>query len=489
MKKTLLVVAAVGLFSGLAGAYLFQLISPLQVVLQYATPHSTNYSSEQGTQQARAVNNLAMASSGTDLVKASSIATPCVVFIKTVSQQQQRYVDPFFDFWSNMDFFGRRGPVTSSGSGVIISNDGYIVTNLHVVKDADQIEVVLNNNKQAYKAKLIGTDGSTDLALIKIEAKGLQHMTFGNSDDVQIGEWVLAVGNPFNLTSTVTAGIVSAKGRNINVVNNRFPIESFIQTDAAINPGNSGGALVNTKGDLVGINTAIASNTGSYNGYGFAIPSNIVQKIVKDLIEFNEVQRGYTGLDVKDIDAGMAVKLNINDNLGVYVQYVLPSGPSDEAGVKNGDIIVKVNEKPIDSKAIFDEQISYFRPGDRIKFGILRNGKPLDIYIKLINREGNTAILKKQTVTSNTLGADFQIVPKVEAERLGIRTGIKITNIRNGRIRNMGIPEDFIITSFNRKEYTQAEELIKDLETARGQIIIEGINANGSRGFYSFYTY
>lgn len=473
---------AVAFASGVLGAFTFHVVMPKRIVFQQAASPQE--------EQPAGINQVGYkaAFAGTeDFVKASQISTPCVVFIKTTSQQQMSS-DPFFDFWSNMDFFGRRGPVTSSGSGVIISSDGYIVTNLHVIKDADQIEVITNNNKHSYQAKVIGTDGATDLALLKIEAKAMPHIVFGNSDNVKIGEWVLAVGNPFNLTSTVTAGIVSAKGRNINIVNNRFPIESFIQTDAAINPGNSGGALVNINGDLVGINTAIASNTGSYNGYGFAIPVNIVQKIVKDLIEFKEVQRGFTGMDVKDIDAPLADKLNINDNLGVYVQYVLPEGPGDQAGVKNGDLVIRVNEKSIDSKAIFDEQLSYARPGDKLKLTLLRNGKEVEVYVKLINREGNTAIMKKNTVTSTTLGADFQPISKVEADKYKIRSGIKISNIRNGSIRNMGIPEDFIITSFNKKEYTSAEEFISDFEKTRGQLLIEGLYSNGSRGFYSFYT-
>ncbi len=480
MKK-LIYFVLIAFVSGIVGAFAFHLLLPKYVLMQSGASIPNNEPSINNASYQQAL------SSSEDMIKASQVSTPCVVFIKTISQQQM-YNDPFTDFWSNMDFFGRRGPVTSSGSGVIISADGYIVTNLHVVKDADQIEVITNNNKHSYKAKLIGSDGSTDLALLKIETKGLAHMSFGNSDNLKIGEWVLAVGNPFNLTATVTAGIVSAKGRNINIVNNRFPIESFIQTDAAINPGNSGGALVNLQGELIGINTAIASNTGSYNGYGFAIPANIVSKIVKDLVEFKEVQRGFTGMDVKDIDAAMADKLSINDNLGVFVQYVLPGGPSADAGVQNGDVIVKVNEKPIDSKAIFDEQISYYRPGDKIKLGLLRNGKPTEAYVKLINREGNTAIVKKQSVGSESMGADFQVISKMEAEKYGVRSGIKIINVRNGRIRNMGIPEEFIVTSFNRKEYQKAEDLIKDMETARGQILIEGIHPNGSRGFYSFYT-
>ena len=210
---------------------------------------------------------------------------------------------------------------------------------------------------------------------------------------------------------------------------------------------------------------------------------------MRDLIEYNEVQRGFTGMDVKDIDAPLAEKLSINNNLGVFVQYVLPEGPSDEAGIKNGDVVIKVNEKEIESKALFDEQVSYFRPGDKIKLTILRGGKQQELYIKLINKEGNTAITRKQSITSTTLGADFSMLPKIEAEKYGVKSGVKVSNIKNGRIRNMGIPDDFIITTFNKKEYTKAEDLIKDLESTRGQMLIEGIYANGSRGFYSFYSY
>jgi serine protease Do len=483
MKKYTLILFF-AFFSGILGAFTFHVLLPKRVVLQQAAGSPQTQESMVSSVSTRNVVALSE-----DFVKASQVATPCVVFIKTISQQQQTSTDPFYDFWSNMDFFGHRGPVTSSGSGVIVSKDGYIVTNFHVVKDADQIEVITNNNKHSYKAKLIGTDASTDLALIKIEGGNLQHIVFGNSDNVKVGEWVLAVGNPFNLTSTVTAGIVSAKGRNINIVNSRFPIESFIQTDAAINPGNSGGALVNTSGELVGINTAIASNTGSYNGYGFAIPVNIVQKIIRDLVEFNEVQRGFTGLDVKDIDAILANKLNVNDNLGVYVQSVLLTGPSDIAGVKVGDVIIRVNEKPIDSKAIFDEQISYARPGEKIKLTLLRGGKELEVSLKLINKEGNTAIMRKNTVTSASLGADFEPVSKVEAERYGIRSGIKVTNIKGGKFGQMNFPEEFIITSFNKKEYINAQEFVNDFDKTRGQLLIEGLYPNGSRGVFSFYTY
>lgn len=476
MKKWTII--AVSFISGIVGAFVFSELKPNTVFYQVSADSQNSVSSAN-------YNSTMLESSS--FVKASKDATPAVVFIKTLSNQRN-YVDPFFDFWNNMDFFGRRGPVASSGSGVILTEDGYIVTNNHVVKDADVIEVITNNQKQSYKAKVVGTDPSTDLALLKIEGTNLPHLTLGNSDNVEIGEWVIAVGNPFNLTSTVTAGIVSAKGRNINIVNNQFPIESFIQTDAAINPGNSGGALVDLNGKLIGINTAIASNTGSYNGYGFAIPVNIVSKIVKDLIEFKEVQRGFTGMEVKDIDADLAKKLNINNNLGVYISSVLAEGPADNAGLRAGDIIIKVNGRDIDSKSIFDEHIEYLRPGEKAKMTIVRNGKEMEFAVSLLNREGTTAIMRKGTVSSDILGADFQAVPKIEKDKLGIKNGIRISNLRQGRMAGMGLSDGFIIISLNKKEYEKPDELIKDLEKVRGQIVIDGIFPNGGRGVFSFYS-
>ncbi len=419
-----------------------------------------------------------------DFVKASSVATPTVVFIKTVSNTQNQRND----IWDMWDFFGQRGPSYSSGSGVIISKDGYIVTNNHVIKDADKIDVILNNNKRTYSAKLIGADPNTDLALVKIDASDLQAVTFANSDNLKTGEWVLAVGNPFNLTSTVTAGIVSAKGRNINVNQNaQFPIESFIQTDAAINPGNSGGALVNLNGELVGINTAIQSQTGSYVGYGFAIPGNMVGKIVKDLIDFGEVQKGFTGMDVKDIDAATASAKGINN--GVIVNEVYEDGPASKSGLKADDIIIKVDNKAIESKAIYEEQISYHRPGDAVKIIYVRDGKENSSEIKLINKDGNTAITKKYSVNSAKLGAEFQPISKAEKNKLGIDAGVRVSNIRNGAIRQMNIPEGFVIYKLNNKTYTEPSDLIHDLENINGRIVIEGYYADGGKATYSFFTY
>lgn len=476
MKKQITISLFFGLLAGFAGAWMFQHLPQSQVI---------SFAPDALETPVRNASYHNLPVSG--FTEATKKATPAVVYIKTITQGKVQQ-GGMFDFW-NFDFFGQRGPSTSSGSGVIISEDGYIVTNNHVVDEADDIEVITNNQKRSFKARVIGTDPSTDLALLKIDAKGLPKIFFGNSENLAVGDWVLAVGNPFNLTSTVTAGIVSAKGRNINIVNNSFPIESFIQTDAAINPGNSGGALVDVSGNLIGINTAIASNTGSYNGYGFAIPSNMVAKIVKDLVEHGEVQRGYTGMTLKDISSDLAEKINLNGNAGVYVQQVMEEGPASQAGIEPGDVITKTDGKIIESLANFDEQISLHRPGDLVKISYVRKGKTAETTLSLINKEGNTAILKKYTYQSRSLGAELTPVSKTEKEQFNIENGIKITGIRAGKIRNMGFQEGSIITRFNGKGYDKPEELEKVLNEARGSISIEGISPQGSRFNYNFYGY
>ncbi len=420
-----------------------------------------------------------------DFIEASRISTPSVVFIKTESEMQVRSSFWFFDF----DPFGQIGRVSSTGSGVILSSDGYIVTNYHVVKNADKIEVVLNQRKTSYAAKLVGSDPSTDLALLKIEAKNLPFVEVANSDQVQIGEWVLAVGNPFNLTSTVTAGIVSAKGRNIHVVDNNFPIESFIQTDAAINPGNSGGALVNLKGQLIGVNTAIASKTGSYVGYGFAIPANIVSKIVQDLKEFGQTQRGFAGVDVVDIDEKIAAKIGDNIQNGVYVTKVNENNSDAKKALKAGDVILKIDNTEIGSKAIYDEQLAYHRPGDIIHLVILREGSKIERDLKLVNQEGNTDFLKRNVYSSENLGADFEPISKIEKDLYGISMGYKVSNIRNGKLRKMNIEEGFIFTSVNRQTEETVEEFVELLEGITGQVRIEGVSPSGGKQFMSFYIY
>ncbi len=460
---------------GLAGAALLNWMQSKPELTSNSAPDSLDVQMVDYTSSQALAGNV-------DFVQASKRSTPCVVFIKTISNAPQ---SSYWDDWFNFDMFGRRGKVSSSGSGVILTADGYIVTNNHVVDGAESIEVILNNNRYQYKATIVGTDPSTDLALLKIDAKNLPAIEIGNSEKVDIGEWVLAVGNPFNLTSTVTAGIVSAKGRNINVVNNSFPIESFIQTDAAINPGNSGGALVNLNGQLVGINTAIASKTGAYNGYGFAIPVNIVSKIIKDLKEYGEVQRAFTGMEVVDITAEILEKTGNVEN-GVYVGFVGKNGPADKAGLKEGDVIFKVNGQDVNSKAMFDEQIAYYRPGENIEF-TLSTGKTKSL--TLVNREGTTAMLKRKLVHSNTLGADFEKISKVEKDRFQVENGIRVSNITGNVLRRMNIPDGFIFVKINNVSFDDEEKLIKALEQMRGRIVIEGVHPNGTKQVLSYYYY
>ncbi len=431
------------------------------------------------------VSNMNTGVGSVSFIEASKTSTPTVVFIKTSSQAtiNSNPFSWFFDPYSS-----RSQTVTSSGSGVIISKDGYIVTNNHVIAGAEKIVVILNQRKKEFAAKLIGADPSTDLALLKIDAADLAAIEFANSDNVQIGEWVIAVGNPFNLTSTVTAGIVSAKGRNINIVDNQFPIESFIQTDAAINPGNSGGALINLEGKLIGINTAIASNTGSYNGYGFAIPANIVNKIVKDFIEFGKVQRGFTGMEVEDIDSKIQEQHSIAVDNGVYVNSLVEDGPAAEAGIAIGDVITAIDGKKVNSKALYDESLAYYRPGDKIEVEINRKGSIKKLKVGLLSEENTLKLLRKNTSNSAELGADFTPLSAAEQKKMGIN-GIKVTGLKRGVMSNFGITEGFIITKFNGVSYSDANKLIEAIKNRNGKVNIEGYGADGGRRHLSFYGY
>ena len=379
-----------------------------------------------------------------------------------------------------------------SGSGVVISQDGYIVTNNHVVKDASKIEIVLND-KRSYIAEVIGTDPTTDLALLKVKETNLSFANYGNSDAVKIGEWVLAVGNPFNLNSTVTAGIISAKGRNINILENNqgglAPIESFLQTDAAVNPGNSGGALVNTNGELVGINTAIASNNGSYQGYSFAIPVNIVKKVVSDLIEFGTVQRAYIGLSIQDIDSKFAEEKHIKQLKGVYINGLTENGAGELAGVKVGDIVTKVEGVDIKGTSELLEQIGKFRPSDKINLTLIRNEKEMILPIELKNKENTLGIIKKPEVirtSINSLGAEFEELSAEHLAKYNIPSGVKIHKLNAGKLSNAGIKEGFVITSIDKKKITNIKEVQALLENKTGGVLIEGVYPNGMRAYYGF---
>lgn len=425
-----------------------------------------------------------------DFTVAADNTIHAVVHIKTEYDNRRSSVyDYFFDF---RDFFGEQGgtpqPVIASGSGVIISPDGYIVTNNHVVTESNRITVTLNN-KRTYDAEIVGTDPSTDLAVIKIDAQQLPFMTFGNSDELKIGEWVLAVGNPFNLTSTVTAGIVSAKARNINILGSPdgSSIESFIQTDAAVNRGNSGGALVNTNGELIGINAAIASGTGFYAGYSFAIPSNIVRKVAADLRDYGTVQRAYIGVNIRELDNELAQEAGINDLLGVYVADVTENGAAKEAGLKSGDVILKVEEIAVNSPSELLEIVGQHNPGDKVNLLVRRNNKDMTFNVVLKNREGSTTLSKREEFNAQSLlGASFRPVPENIKKDLGIDNGLQITGLSNGKLRNAGIRDGFIITQIDGKPIKTEEDLASALSNKRGGVLVEGIYPNRTRAYYGF---
>lgn len=427
-----------------------------------------------------------------DFTVAAEQSVHSVVNIKStypLNYGNQYLYDPF------RDFFGRtprpQEAPTSTGSGVIIAQDGYIVTNNHVIDGSEKIEVTLND-KRSYTADVIGKDPTTDLALLKIKENNLPFLPYGNSDNVKVGEWVLAVGNPFNLTSTVTAGIISAKGRNINIIGNDpskglYPIESFLQTDAAVNPGNSGGALVNTKGELVGINAAIASNTGSYTGYSFAIPVNIARKVVADLLEFGEVQRAFIGVSIKDLDAKLAKEISISKIKGVYVNGVTAGGSAEDAGIKEGDVITKIAETEVNNVPELQEQISRYRPGDKINVTLTRNNQEKTIPVVLKNKNGNTDVVEKPKIeVVSALGATFEAVNEKELKKLNIENGLKISKLSAGKLLSAGIKEGFIITSVDKKKITSIEDIKTALENKKGGVLIEGVYPNGMRAYYGF---
>lgn len=426
-----------------------------------------------------------------DFTIAANLTIHAVVHIKTEYARKNSIYDNFFDF---RDFFGgqmpnnQQEPIMAAGSGVIISQDGYIVTNNHVVQDATNINVTLND-KRTYSATVIGTDPSTDLALIKIDETNLPFITYGNSDDVKIGEWVLAVGNPFNLTSTVTAGIVSAKARNINILGtpDGSAIESFIQTDAAVNRGNSGGALVNTRGELIGINAAIASGNGFYAGYSFAIPVNIVKKVVADMMQFGEVQRAFIGVSIREVDSKLAKEEGLSELRGVYVADVTENGSAKEAGIRPGDIIISVDAIPVNSSSELLEVIGQHSPGDKVNLTIARDGKDMSYNVKLLNKAGTTQVVKKdEQGVDELLGATFTPAPTDLKQKLGIDHGVQVNSLRNGILLEAGIRQGFVITEIDKKPVFAASDIKKALQNKTGGVLIEGVYPNRTRAYYGF---
>lgn len=416
---------------------------------------------------------------------AASQSVNSVVHIKTISTRQQQNKQSLHD--PLQDLFFERPPrnqkpqqIAGSGSGVIISQDGYIATNNHVIDGATKIEVTLND-KKTYTGTIVGTDPTTDLALIKIEAKNLSAIYYGNSDAINIGEWVLAVGNPFNLTSTVTAGIVSAKGRNINILKEDYAIESFIQTDAAVNPGNSGGALVNQKGELIGINTAIASNTGSYTGYSFAIPVNMVRKIMGDLVKHGTVQRALLGVQIRELKQTLAEEQEIQDLEGVYISKVFSGSSADDSNLKSGDIIRYINGIKISSPSELQEKIGQYQPGDKVEVTYDRNHLTQTSILTLKNKLGTINSIVEEVYF---FGAQLENVSIKEKKGLKITNGVKVENLKSGKFLNEGIKKGFIITKINNQTVTSPKDLINTLKNTKGGVLIEGIYPNGTKAYY-----
>jgi len=429
-------------------------------------------------EEGRASSSVAI--SDVDFVEASQNSRESVVYIKTISEAYGR--SSWLDLW-----LGGGGSMqqVGSGSGVIFQSDGYIITNNHVIDGADEIEVV--RKKKTYKASLVGRDPSTDLAVLKIDGNNLPAIKIGSSKDLKVGSWVLAVGNPFNLTSTVTAGIVSAKGRELNILKSNFPIESFIQTDAAINPGNSGGALVNTKGELVGINTAILSRTGSYAGYGFAVPIDIAKKIATDIIEFGMVQKAFLGAEVSSLTPEVAEKLSTDNLDGVVVSYIQENGAADKVNLQKGDIIREFNGENISTNSEFEEKLSMQSPGDKLYLTIERKGKNIQKELILTNSENTTELLKRDVYYSKSLGAEFESVPVVEKNLLDINSGVRVVDVKNGFFKRLNIDEGFIITAINNNPVNSPKEVSDILESVKGKVMIQGVNKKGVKGYYSYY--
>jgi len=436
----------------------------------------------------------------TDFTVAAELSIHAVVHVKTKTPMKVQQFggfqnDPLFDY-----FFGRpqQNPRSKKdddapmqegvGSGVIITNDGYIVTNNHVVDGSSEIEVTLND-KRTFKAKLIGADPNTDIALIKIDAEKLPVIAFGNSDSLKVGEWVLAVGNPFNLTSTVTAGIVSAKARNINIINTKMPIESFIQTDAAVNPGNSGGALVNTRGELVGINAAIASQTGSYAGYAFAIPVSIVQKVVSDIRQYGVVQRALLGVKIKDIDSKLAKEKKLKTLEGAYVEEVNNQSAAKSAGIKEGDVINNVNGVPVKSRAEVQEQVGRYRPGDKITVTVVRGDSEEKLKVELKNSQGNYGVVSSQD-SKDVLGATFKDVDAKIKDKLDLDSGVEIKSLTKGKLADQGIKPGFIILKINSQAVRSAEDVQAAFDAAMNNgerekaLFIVGVYPTGKVTYY-----
>lgn len=431
--------------------------------------------------------SLQMQEGQVDFTYAAEQTVHAVVHVRTKSMVGPQASNPIME-WFYGDRYSRPREVQGFGSGVIISDDGYIITNNHVIEDAQDIEVKLNDNR-TFPAEIIGRDPSTDIALLKIKAANLPFIKYGDSDQLRLGEWVLAVGNPFNLTSTVTAGIVSAKGRNLGILDNDLRIESFIQTDAALNMGNSGGALVNTKGLLVGITSAIVSPSGAYAGNSFAIPVTIVKKVVEDLKMYGEVQRAIIGVNITEVTQEDAEKLKLSEVKGARIANVISGGSAEAAGLKENDIIIRFDGVNVASPSELQEQVGKHRPGDKANITYIRNGKEVTVPITLKNVAGNTNIVKpgmNESVAGEVYGARLESLGSADKSKFNIDYGVKVTELSNGKFKDIGIKKGYIILSVNGKRVKSASEVRSATDNGNNLSSIEGIQSNGTFFSYSF---
>lgn len=424
---------------------------------------------------------------GLDFTYAAERTVHGVVHVKTIRERERRPVDPF-DF-----FFGPQRdrqremepqPETGFGSGVIIASEGYIVTNHHVIKGADNIKVTLNDQR-TFEAEVVGSDPDTDIALLKIDEDNLPYIEFGDSDELRLGQWVLAVGNPFNLTSSVTAGIISAKGRAFGVLRDgEMPIESFIQTDAPVNVGNSGGALVNLKGELVGIPTLIISPTRTYTGNAFAVPSAIVSKVVEDLIEFGEVQRGVLGITIEDVTSDLAEEKGLERIRGVYIADVVDGSAADKAGIRRGDVVIEINGVSVNSTSQLQEQVGRHRPGDEIDVALVRDGSRREVSAELLAMDDHRKLVTEHE--ERMLGARLKKVSEDLMEDLNIQNGVQVTELEDGELKDAGVREGFIILSVNNYRVSEPMDIARMLEGHSGGVYLEGVYPDGTRAYYAF---
>lgn len=465
------VVAVSSILSAILAVFIYRIFEqPREILIRESQPATYAAYSDDPLNSSR--ERLFLSSAPTNFTAAAEAVTPAVVNIKTIQGGN-------FDLWGSNNNLS-----SSSGSGVIISADGYIVTNNHVIEEGDNIEVTLND-KREFEAKVIGTDPSTDMALIKIKGEDLPYLNFGNSDSLRVGEWVLAVGSPFDLESTVTAGIVSAKARNIDILEGQDRIESFIQTDAAVNPGNSGGALVNTNGELIGINTAIITRSGRYEGYSFAVPANLVRKVIKDLRDYGVVQRGIMGVYIDEITNNRAKELGLPTVEGVLITRISPGGSAEDAGIQKNDVIISINGIKTSTLPEMQELLGRYRPGNVLRVEYLRKGRAYEVEIILKDKtNGVASISSSEEAILRTLGFELRNLTKEEKRRMQV-DGVKVISIyRGSKIERTNMDPGFIITNLDNRRISSVKELIKQLEEAEGKVMLEGIYEHYPGSYY-----